>query len=827
MARIHRSITGRLLLPLPVFALAFIGLAAFLLPTLIKSDARRSAVEHARQTAAQFEIIRSYYTQNIVAPVIADGNINVASDHADNPATIPLPATFIHDVSSLMSSENIRISLYSPYPFPGRAERQLDTFAQDAWTFLSANPDGVFQREVHSEAGQMIRVAIADRMTAQACVDCHNTHPDTPRIGWQLGDVRGILEVESLIEDDFAAAESIGFKLVLLVILLMSGLIFGIFMLCRWVTEPIHAQIAAMRELADNKLDIDLPDGSHTEESQEIGRALGVFRANAVRQQQLVVDASAAERRAVTALEALEESRMRYDLAVSGSLDGIWDWNMSTGVVYYSPRYLALLGYSEEEFPAVTSSYQNIVHPDDAERANRMLTQHLKGDGPFDVNYRLKCRSGDYKWFRCRGAAVFDEARRATRIAGSISDISELVFARENAESASRAKSEFLANMSHEIRTPMNGILGMAQILSDGHLAQSDHERVNIISQSGETLVRLLDDILDFSKIEAGQVALEMHPFRLSRMVNNTAALFGTVAAEKGIQLNVVCEDEDNQARLGDALRLSQIANNLVSNAIKFTECGTVTYTVRSLADQGEPDTVILEVTDTGIGLTAEQCEIIFEKFAQADSSTTRKFGGTGLGLAISIGLARQMGGNITVRSTPGEGTCFTATIPLKAVDSNDITAEPEVQDDADLAVLYDGPPIRILAAEDIATNRIVLSAYLSETNVELTMVENGQEAVEAFDIAQFDLVLMDIQMPVMNGFDALDKIREFDARERRTPTPVIALTANVMAHQIREYHERGFDAHVDKPIDKAQLLTSIANALRARRRSEQAIKSA
>jgi PAS domain S-box-containing protein len=827
MTQYHRSIAGRLLLPLPIFALAFVGLAAFLLPTLIKSDARRSALEHARQIAVQIGTIRSYYAQNVDAPIIANGHLSAPSSYATNPEAPPLPASFAHDVSATLSSDDTRISLYSPFPFPGRTERQLDTFAEEAWAYLSANPTGTYQAEFERDGRQMLRVAIADTLSADACVDCHNSHPDTPRIGWNLGDVRGVLEVETLIEDDFIAAESIGGKLVMLVILLMSGLIFGIFMLCRWVTEPIHRQIAAMRELADNKLGIDLPDGKHTEESLEIGRALAVFRANAVKQQRLVLTAEASERRAMTALDALEESRVRYDLAVSGSLDGIWDWNLSTNVVYYSPRYLALLGYTEDEFPANTESYQKIIHPDDAEMANQVLAQHLKGRGSFDVNYRLRCSNGEYKWFRCRGAAVRGQDGRAYRIAGSISDISELVFAREHAETASRAKSEFLANMSHEIRTPMNGILGMAQVLSDGHLSQSDHERVAIIRQSGDTLVRLLDDILDFSKIEAGQVELEMHPFSLSKLMENTQALYATVAEEKGLQLVVECEDDGGQARHGDALRLSQIANNLVSNAIKFTDSGTVTCTMRSLADEGDPDMVILEVTDTGIGLTEAQCEVIFEKFAQADSSTTRKFGGTGLGLAISIGLARQMGGNITVKSVPGDGTCFTVKVPLKAVEARALVSEDVTPDSVCLELLYSDDPIRILAAEDIATNRIVLQAYLSETNIELTLVENGQEAVEAFDIAEFDLVLMDIQMPVMNGFDALERIREIDRFERRAPTPVVALTANVMAHQVRDYHERGFDAHVEKPIDKDGLLACIAKIVQARRQSEQLRQSA
>jgi CheY-like chemotaxis protein len=313
--------------------------------------------------------------------------------------------------------------------------------------------------------------------------------------------------------------------------------------------------------------------------------------------------------------------------------------------------------------------------------------------------------------------------------------------------------------------------------------------------------MHLLDDILDLSKIEAGQIELDEAPFDLEIIGSRVEALYRDTADKKGLTLEVEVTDRDGVSRHGDPLRLSQIANNLVANAIKFTASGKVRMTLGPTADGPDSDMIELVVSDTGIGMSEAQCQSIFEKFVQADSSTTRRFGGTGLGLAICKGLADQMGGTIDVASNPGQGTTFTVRLPLAPVIAD--TASPRSPDLITIggAMTVDGRPVRILAAEDNLTNRLVLKAYLDKLAVDLTMVENGAEAVTAFLNEDYDLVLLDIQMPIKNGEDALSEIRAFERDQGRLPTPVVALTANVMADQVNRYAMLGFDAHTEKPL--------------------------
>lgn len=532
-----------------------------------------------------------------------------------------------------------------------------------------------------------------------------------------------------------------------------------------------------------------------------IGMGTHLVLSGRIRQSELTLEREAA-------FDELERNRERMALAVRGSADGFWDWDLTTGIIYHSPRLRALLGYEAEATHIAAAEYPDDIHPDDREAAMAALQSHLKHGTDYDLRIRYACADGDYRWFRTRGLAHRNDGR-VTRMAGSITDITDLVRARDRANAANRAKSDFLANMSHKIRTPMNGILGMARVLADKKLADDVQSKLDIIVRSGDTLMHLLDDILDLSKIEAGQIELDQAPFDLTIIGNRVSALYADAAARKGLTLTIDVHDKPGQYRVGDPLRLSQIANNLVANAIKFTASGEVSLSLGPTNDveDGGSDgdetrqEIELVVTDTGIGMTEAQCGAIFEKFVQADSSTTRRFGGTGLGLAICKGLAEQMNGSISVRSEPGKGTRFAVRLPLDAVEQSE-TAElaPDLITLGGVLTL-DGRPARILAAEDNLTNRLVLKAYLDKLGVELQMVENGAAAVAAFQHGQFDLVLLDIQMPVMNGEDAIREMRAFERAENRLPTPVIALTANVMTDQVNRYAMLGFDAHTEKPL--------------------------
>jgi len=382
----------------------------------------------------------------------------------------------------------------------------------------------------------------------------------------------------------------------------------------------------------------------------------------------------------------------------------------------------------------------------------------------------------------------------------------QVVRARDLAEAGDRAKSEFIANMSHEIRTPLNGVLGMAQAMEGFELSPDQRGRLRVIRESGRTLLALLNDVLDLSKIEAGKVELAETTFRLEDKVAAVGAIYRDLATEKGLDLNVAVTPEAAGLWVGDTLRIRQVLSNLVSNAVKFTETGSV-----ALAAEATSDGVRFTVIDTGIGFDQALAAGLFRKFEQADASTTRRYGGTGLGLSISHSLTHLMGGTISARSRPGEGACFTLELPLKRGVAMDATASatpaPAV---AAAPAEVDQQPLRILAAEDNATNRMVLHALIEPLDAELVLVTNGLEAVEAFAGGRFDVVLMDVQMPEMNGLDATRAIRRRETEEGWAPTPILALTANVMGHQLESYLAAGMDGHIAKPLDVAALYAAL-----------------
>jgi signal transduction histidine kinase/CheY-like chemotaxis protein len=376
----------------------------------------------------------------------------------------------------------------------------------------------------------------------------------------------------------------------------------------------------------------------------------------------------------------------------------------------------------------------------------------------------------------------------------------DLIRLRAESEAASMAKSEFLANMSHEIRTPMNGMLGMVRAMQLAGPSEVQRERLDVISQSGAALMAVLNDILDLSKIEAGKLELETTEFDLEQLVGAVQVGFRDPAAAKGLDFSIDVEDAVCGVYRGASDRIRQVLNNLVGNAVKFTNAGAVRLEARAMASG-----VRFIVIDTGIGVSVDRVGRLFEKFVQADASTTRKFGGAGLGLAISRDLCTAMGGTISVESEPGHGSRFTVDFPLARVEQALETANGA-------SVSSERAP-RILAAEDNEVNQRVLRALLGHAGLEVTIVADGAAAVETWEREDWDLILMDVQMPVMDGPTATRRIRHLERELGRAPIPIIAVTANIMTHQIESYYAAGMTACVAKPIDVAQLFAAISNA--------------
>jgi len=384
-----------------------------------------------------------------------------------------------------------------------------------------------------------------------------------------------------------------------------------------------------------------------------------------------------------------------------------------------------------------------------------------------------------------------------------------LTAARDAAEEASVLKSQFLANMSHEIRTPLNGVLGMAQALSMSRLTRAQRKQLLVISKSGGDLLTVLNDILDISKIEAGHMELESEPFDLEEVAREACATFAAVAEAKGVACVLEIGDDAKGRWRGDAVRTRQLIYNLVSNALKFTQEGGARVQIDAAPGVAGKELAI-SVSDTGIGIAPDVLPRLFEKFVQADSSTMRRFGGTGLGLAICRHIVGQMGGAIAVRSTVGVGTTFDVRLPLPWLGEAlaEAHSEPEEAD-----ARLDFACLRVLAADDNPTNRLVIQVLLQVLGVDAVIVEDGRQAVEAWQAGAYDLVLMDIQMPVLDGVLATREIRRIEAERRQPHTPIVAVTANAMPHQVAEYLAAGLDAHLAKPITVEGLYEVLAQA--------------
>jgi PAS domain S-box-containing protein len=472
-----------------------------------------------------------------------------------------------------------------------------------------------------------------------------------------------------------------------------------------------------------------------------------------------------------------------------------------------NPAFQRTLGYTPEEM--VARPFLDFVHPDDREATLGEMRGLSAGRRTLFFRNRYSIRGGGWKWLEWNalvdGQRIYAVARDVT---AQIEIEESLRLSKEQAEQANRAKSEFLARMSHEIRTPMNAIIGMADLLSRTALLADQREYVRIFQRAGDTLLRLIDDVLDLSKIESDRIELERVDFDPAELASKTVELMSVSAREKGLALACRLVPDLPPRVHGDPNRLRQVLINLLGNAVKFTERGEVALSVERIAWERS---LRFAVSDTGIGIPADKLEVVFEAFSQADASTSRKYGGTGLGLAISQRLVNLMGGRIEVESRVGEGSTFAFTIPFEE------PAQPPTPSAGSAgAPAGDWTRQRILLAEDAEENVMLMRAYLKDTPCALEVARNGEEAVERFMTGAFDLVLMDVRMPVLDGYEATRRIRAWESRQNRRPTPILALTAHALDGERRKSLEAGCTAHLTKPIRRDELLQAIRTHSRA-----------
>ena len=490
--------------------------------------------------------------------------------------------------------------------------------------------------------------------------------------------------------------------------------------------------------------------------------------------------------------------------------------NTESELIYVNDALLELSGFTADELIGQNAS---VLMEDHAYEENAVRFASASPGFSFTTDSRLKTKSGEY----IRISAAMNTAHLPGKDEGvCITHIQdpreerrkahELRQALQEAEQATRLKSEFLANMSHEIRTPLNGVLGMAQTLSHDDLTPSQAEQVSIILDSGRALMVLLNDILDLSKIEAGK--LEMAPVEsdLRHKLSSLFKLHQAIAEEKGIGLKLHIDPSIPSRLVFDPVRVRQCIGNLVSNSIKFTEEGEVMIVVTaSPADEGE-SMVTVHVTDTGCGIAQDRLDHIFESFAQEDGSTTRRFGGTGLGLAITRQLARMMGGDVTAVSQPGKGSVFTLTFSAAAADEIQLSPADNTVKLPNRRSREGLSGSRALVVDDNAINRRVARTFLDGYGLEIIEANDGKDALDRLNEDEFDIVLMDIHMPGLDGIEALKQLRMSASHNRFVP--VIALTADSMQGDREKFLGMGFDGYVSKPIDERTLITAIGQTL-------------
>ncbi|AMK75715.1 MULTISPECIES: PAS domain-containing protein [Methylomonas] len=506
------------------------------------------------------------------------------------------------------------------------------------------------------------------------------------------------------------------------------------------------------------------------------------------------------------AIDALQDQQQRLLDAQSISHIGDWHWHLPDNHFSWSDEMYRITATSKTVFtPSFSSILSTLVHPDD-QSFFKMAMQNAINSGNIDFRHRIVLGNDQIRHVHQRGKTVRDANDKITGVQGTMQDITDrlqteqrLLEAKQQAEQATRVKSEFLANMSHEIRTPMNAIIGLVELCLNGSITAKQRDYLERVETASRSLMTIIDDILDFSKMEAGKMHLDSVPFLLEEMLDNVFSTMSELCASKGIALIRPPENQTLHPVVGDPQRLRQILINLIGNAIKFTEHGEVRVTLTELRRSAQQTCLQFSISDTGIGMNAEKQAKLFQAFSQGDSSVTRNYGGTGLGLIISKQLVEQMGGTISVSSQENLGSTFTFSVKLGITSLASIrNAQYQQKHPIDTSKLRHISGARVLLVEDNEVNRIVAIELLEQAHLQVDVAENGEIALSKLQQTDYDCVLMDVQMPVMDGYQTTKRLRAIPGCQT---LPVIAMTANAMSNDRNKCLQADMDDFVSKPI--------------------------
>ncbi len=512
--------------------------------------------------------------------------------------------------------------------------------------------------------------------------------------------------------------------------------------------------------------------------------------------------------------QEIKTSREQYEVVAKATNDIIWDWDVATGRVRRNDAVESLLGYANNREISHTDWWRSKLHPEDAAGIEESLNSVINEDGNnWSGEYRYQCADGSYKYFLDRAFLIRNEDGKLLNMIGSMLDITErkrieeeLILAKEHAIESNMAKSQFLSMMSHEIRTPLNAVIGISHLLLMDEPKPDQIENLNALKFSSENLLVLINDILDFSKIEAGKIEFEHTDFSIVELINNICMAQSYKAEEKGIDVRINIGKELSGPVVGDPVRLGQILTNLISNAVKFTELGIITVEATQVAESRDSSTIFFAVTDTGVGMAPESLHTIFDSFTQASSDTTRRFGGTGLGLAITKRLLELQGSQVFVESSLGKGSKFHFTLTLKK-STHQFSEQPAIDTVKDKNGSLKGR--RILVVEDNLINIMVARQFLQRWGVEVDTALNGFEGIEKVSTKDYDVVLMDLQMPEMDGYEATIHIRKLQGTKFQQ-LPIIALTASAMLDIKDKAFDVGMNDYISKPFNPNELYSKI-----------------
>jgi len=513
----------------------------------------------------------------------------------------------------------------------------------------------------------------------------------------------------------------------------------------------------------------------------------------------------------------IKSNEERINLAIESAGLGVWDWNIEENNLFYSEEIAALGGYSKQEFQKDFESFFDIIHPEDHEKTKKGIVAHLKGKTKrITVDIRLLKKSGGYLWVFIAGKVIQRKQNGiATRITGVYQDISikkqnefELISAKEKAEYASKAKADFLSTMSHEIRTPLNGIIGTTNLLLESSPKDDQLKLLEALRFSGKTLMHIINDILDFSKIESGKIKLENSVFDLKELMDSINSTFQLRAEQKGLNLTFSCHQEMPKIVFGDSSKLLIVLNNLIGNAIKFTNKGSVKiYGDFRFPHKGEVE-ITFKIVDTGIGISKENFDKVFESFSQEGQYINRKFGGTGLGLAITKKLIEIQRGQISLESQVGKGSTFKFSIPFLLPNKKPKQVKNPEESEKEL---FDLKEAKVLLVEDNPMNQMIAETFLTKWNAKVTIANNGLEALNKLKEETYNVILMDIQMPIMDGYEATKQIRGTLGLKE---LPIIALTASAMIEVRKKVLAAGMNDMVTKPFEPKALFAAVLKCL-------------